>query len=242
MNDRDKFALKTRFPEECKRLPMEYLTSYEQELAEKCMGHDDLTDDELTDLKQLLADYRPFLKKYDSVKLEENIEENVRVIKSASDLLRLLDNPNRYRFDMHYKIEGELCRLELRMKPLSDHDYMELLDAQARVFRELDKSEKLVYSKATNNMPLSPEEEKMQQHIQDKIVETLGDLDANNDIVLDFLVKHVELVDDTDLSESEREKFWGTIDVGTRALIYNKCKELAKIDEDLEVDLFPSIR
>lgn len=125
------------------------------------------------------------------------------------------------------------------MKPLSDNEYVDLLNVQTRVFRDLSKSEKMVFSKATNGVPLSPEEEKMQQSIQDKIVEKLGDVDKNNDVITSFLIDHVELVRDDNLTKPQRKKFWHTVDIGTRVLIYNHCKEIIRIDEDLEVDLFP---
>lgn len=240
--ERDEFLLKNRFPEECKRLPIEYLEENEKTLVTKCISREKLTSEELTQLKQLLADYRPFIKRYDPIKIEENLEENVRTIKSSSELLRLLDDPNRYRFDMHYKINGELVRLQFRLKPVSDTEYIELLDVQTRIFKDLDKDEKLVYSKITNGRQISPEEEKMMQQIQDKIVEKFGDVDKNNDHILTFLIEHVELINDVSLSRSEREYFWKEMDLGTRALVYNKCKDILKIDEELEVDLFPSVR
>lgn len=238
----DESNLKIRFPEECKRLPIEYLEESEKILANKCINHEELTNEELADLKKLLSDYRPFMKRYDPIKIEENLEENVRTIKSSSELLRLLDDPNRYRFDMHYKINGELVRLQFRLKPVSDTEYIELLDVQTRIFKDLDKNEKLVYSKLTNHQVMSPEEEKMVQHIQDKIVEKFGDVDKNNDNILNFLIDHVELLNDTSLSRAERERFWKEMDLGTRALVYNKCKDILKIDEELEVDLFPPLR
>lgn len=237
----DEYDLKNRFPEECKRLPVDYLNESEKILVNKCIRQEKLTDTEFADLKKLLADYRPFLKRYDPIKIEKNLEENVRTIKSSSELLRLLDNKDRYRFDMHYKINGELLRLQFRVKPVNDTEYIDLLDAQTRIFRDLDDDEKLVYSKLSNEEKLSPEEEKMIQQIQKKVVEKYGDVDKNNDAILNFLIGHVELLDDDSLSRDDRERFWKEMDLGARALIYNKCKEILNIDEQLEVDLFPSI-
>ena len=238
---KDLYTLQKIFPEECKRLPIGYLEENEKNLAEKCINHEEFTDEEFEQLQELLGRYREYFSKYDSVELEENIDKNIKVIETSTELLNLLDDPNRYRFDMHCKIKGQLLRLRFRLKPLSDNDYMDLLDAQTRVFRDLNKSEKMVYSKATNGVPLSPEEEKMQQSIQDKIVEKLGDVDKNNDVITTFLIDHVELVGDADLNKTERKKFWNTMDIGSRVLIYNKCKEIVRVDEDLEVDLFPSL-
>ena len=238
----DQQDLKNRFPEECKRLPLEYLDENEKILAQKCINQEAFNDEELKELKQLLADYRPFLKRYDPIKIEENLEENVRTIKSSSELLRLLDNPNRYRFDMHCKLNDEIVRLQFRLKPVSDSDYITLLDVQTRIFRELDNNEKIAYSKLTNGQPMSPEEENMIQHIQDKIVEKFGDVDKNNDHIFEFLMNNVELLTEPPLSQEEYHHLWYELGLGTRALVYEKCKELLRIDEELEVDLFPSIR
>lgn len=241
IDPKDQHNLRTRFPEECKRLPLGYLEPSEKELAEKCINHEEFTEEEVEELRELLARYREYFTKYDSVDLEENLEANIKVIKSSTELLNILDDPNRYRFDMHVKLNGQIYRLEFRLKPLADNEYMDLLDAQTRVFRDLNKSEKMVFSKATNDVPLSPEEEKMMQSIQDKIVEKLGDVDKNNDVITEFLIDHVELVDDVDLNKTQRKKFWYKMDIGSRVLIYNKCKEIVRIDEDLEVDLFPDV-
>ena len=238
---KDQYALQNVFPEECKRLPLGYLEDDEKRLAEKCINGEEFTQEELNQLQELLDKYREYFHKYDSVDLEENLDANIKVIKSSTELLNILNDPNRYRFDMHVKLNGQIYRLEFRLKPLADNEYMDLLDAQTRVFRDLNKSEKMVFSKATNDVPLSPEEEKMMQSIQDKIVEKLGDVDKNNDVITEFLIDHVELVDDADLNKTQRKKFWHTMDIGSRALIYNKCKEIVRIDEDLEVDLFPDV-
>ena len=238
---KDKYALENIFPEEAKRLPLGYLEDNEKRLAEKCINGEEFTEEELSQLQILLEKYRKYFKKYDSVELEENLDANIKVIKSSTELLNILDDPNRYRFDMHVKLNGQIYRLEFRLNPLSDNEYMDLLDAQTRVFRDLNKSEKMVFSKATNGVPLSPEEEKMQQSIQDKIVEKLGDVDKNNDVITNFLISHVELVDDADLNKAQRKKFWYKMDIGSRVLIYNKCKEIVRIDENLEVDLFPDV-
>lgn len=238
----DQQDLKNRFPEECKRLPLEYLDENEKILAQKCINQEEFNDEELKELKQLLADYRPFLKRYDPIKIEENLEENIKIIRSSSELLRLLDNPDRYRFDMHCKLKGELIRLQFRLKPVSDSDYIELLDVQSRIFKELDANEKIAYSKLTSDQPMSQEEEKMIQQIQDKIVEKFGDVDKHNDHIFEFLLNNVELIVDPPFTREEYVSLWKELGLGTRALVYEKCKELLRIDEELEVELFPSVR
>ncbi|MBO6274073.1 MAG: hypothetical protein J6M91_00780, partial [Methanobrevibacter sp.] len=137
---------------------------------------------------------------------------------------------------------GELIRLQFRLKPVSDSDYITLLDVHSRIFRELDANEKIAYSKLINNQQISQEEEKLIQHIQDKIIEKFGDVDKNNDHIFEFLLNNVELIVDPPFIREEYVSLWKELGLGTRALVYEKCKELLRIDEELEVDLFPSIR
>lgn len=241
MDIKDEYDYKNRFPEECKRLPLGYLKDDEKILAEKCINQETITEEEFEELRELLARYRNLFGKYDSVEVEENLEANVKIIKTSTELLSLLDDPNRYRFDMHVKINNQLLRLEFRLKPLSDSEYIELVDVQSRVFRDLTKSEKLVYGKASNEMPLSPEEMNMVKNIQDKIIEKMGDIDKNTDYIVKFLINHVELVGDADLNRTQRKKFWNAVDPGVRTLVYNRCRQIVRVDDELEVELFPPV-
>ena len=70
IDPKDQHNLKTRFPEECKRLPLGYLEPSEKELAEKCINHEEFTEEEVEELRELLARYREYFTKYDSVDFE----------------------------------------------------------------------------------------------------------------------------------------------------------------------------
>ena len=238
----DKQQLQTRFLEECKRLPYEYLEPYEKELADKCLNKKILSDKELADLKEMLGNYRPFLKKYDSVELEENLDQNLKIIKTSDELLRLLNDPNRFRIDMNYTIGNETFLLKLKIKQLPDSDYISLLDTQTRVFRELNDSEKRVYAKASTNQQLSPEEAKMQKHIQDKINERAVDYESNAQDITEMLARIVDFVDDPDKTYTEKLYFWQQIDLPTRILLFNKIKEKLNISDKTEEELFPTPR
>lgn len=239
---RDEFLLKTRFPEECKRLPLDYLAVSERELAEKCINKEELTETEISDLKKLLADYRGFFKDYDIVKVEENIEDNLKIIKTSDDLLRLLNDPNRYRIDMIYNISGQRCLLQLKLKQIPDSDYISLLDAQTRIFKKLNNSEKKVYGKLSRGEELSLEEANMQKQIQDKIDEITFNYEDNAKQFTDILAKVVDFVDDPEKPYAEKLAFWKSVDLGARILLFTKVKEKLNIGMDIEEDLFPPVR
>ena len=239
---RDEFLLKTRFPEECKRLPLDYLNTHEKELAEKCINKEEFSDEELLELKKLLAGYRGFFKDYDIVKVEENIEDNLKIIKTSDDLLRLLNDPNRYRIDMIYNISGQRCLLQLKLKQIPDSDYISLLDAQTRIFKKLNNSEKKVYGKLSRGEELSLEEANMQKQIQDKIDEITFNYEDNAKQFTDILAKVVDFVDDPEKPYSEKLAFWKSVDLGARILLFTKVKEKLNIGMDIEEDLFPPVR
>lgn len=237
----DKHNLRTRFPEECKRLPYEYLEPNEKELVDKCINHEEFTEDELSSLKELLARYRPHFNDYDAVSIEKNLDDNLRIIKTSDELLRLLNDPNRFRIDMNYHIGDETFRLKLKIKQLPDSDYIRLLDTQTRVFRDLNDTEKRVYAKAANGgNNLSPEETNMMKHIQDKINEKVMDYEGNAQDITEILARIVDFVDDPEKPYNEKLEFWKQIDLPTRILLFNKIKEKLNISDKTEEELFPT--
>lgn len=237
----DNHNLKNRFPEECALLPLEYLTEEQKKLAEKCMSHEELTDVELTALKKLLADYRPYFDEYNVKEVEKNLDDNLKIIKTSDELLRLLNDPNRFRIDMNYTIGGETYRLKLKIKQLPDRDYISLLDTQTRVFRDLNTTEKRVYAKAAMKKKLSPEEANMQKSIQDKINERVVDYEGNAQDITEILARIVDFVDDPEKTYNEKLQFWKQIDLPARILLFNKIKEKLNISDKTEEELFPAL-
>ena len=237
----DMVNLQKRFPEECKRLPFEYLEEDEKIIVNKCMEHEKLTSEELKQLKQLLADYRPFMKRYDSEKIIQNVEKNMKVITTSDELLRLLDDDTRHRIDMKYRVGDKTVLLKLKIKQLPDSDYINLLDAQTRIFKELNDSEKRVYAKAANKQQLTSEEMKMQKHIQDKINEINFNFEGNAKNFTEVISKIVDFVDDPEKTYEEKLSFWYKIDLSYRILLFNEIQKKLNIPETLEDDLFPPV-
>lgn len=238
----DEHYTNTSFIEECKRLPLKYLRPDDKKLAEKCINQEKLTDEELTDLKKLLADYRGYFKEYDVVDAEENLKDNLKIIKTSDELLRLLNDPNRYRIDMVYEVSGQRCLLQFKIKQIPDSDYISLLDAQTRIFKTLNNSEKKVYGKLSRGEILSEEEANMQKQIQDKIDEITFNYEDNARQFTEILAKIVDFVDDPEKPYSEKLEFWNSVDLGARILLFSKVKEKLNIGVDFEEDLFPTPR
>lgn len=238
----DAKLFKTKYPGECEKLPFEYLEDEERELAEKCINLEELTADEKSKVKALLARYRPFLAKYDVQATEKNMEDNFKIIKTSSDLLRLLHDPNRYRIDMLYRIGNETVKLKIKIKELPDEDYINLINAQSKIFKDLSPAEKKVFTKASNNQILTPEEENMQKAIMDKIQERSMDYTQNAVDITEMLAKVAFLVDDPEKTYEENLAFWNEIDLPSRVLLFTRIREQLNIFDKSVDDLFPDVR
>ena len=71
----EEFWIKNRLPKEVESLPYELLTPSEQEIIDKIKNGEDLTEEEITIIKQLRIEYDEPLRKYNA---EEIIKSNVK--------------------------------------------------------------------------------------------------------------------------------------------------------------------
>lgn len=238
----DKFLWSTKFPDECKQLPFDYLTSSEQELATKCIDKVELTDDEKKQLQQILADYRPFFKKYNAEVAEENVEATQTIVKTQSELLRLLHDKERYRIDMNYYINGQKILLQMRIKPYTDKQYLEGIGTQMGLFRDLSREEKKLVAKVETKQPMTPEEQKMYQALSDKIMEKAYDFDNSLDMINEFLADRIEFINDTEKTFEENLDFWRQIDLNAKTSLFHEVRGRLKLTDTFQEELFPPVR
>lgn len=236
------FLWDTKYPRECGKLPYEYLEEDEKILVDKCVNKEELTEEEQKEILSLLKDYRGFFQEYDAEKLEENLEASDKIIRTQSELLRLIHDENRYRIDMNYWINGEKFLLQMRIKPYTDKQYLEAQENQFGIFDDLNIEERKIVSKAQNNQPLSPEEDKMRKHIMDKLNAKLEDNDFLIEMVDEFLADRIEFIGGEETTFEENVRFWKELDLGTRISLFHEVRDRLKLGETFREDLFPSTR
>lgn len=236
------FLWDTKYPRECKKLPYEYLEADEQTLVDKCVNKEELTDEEKKQILSLLKDYRGLFKEYDVERIEENLETSEKIVKTQSELLRLIHDKDRYRIDMNYWINGEKYLLQMRIKPYTDKQYLEAQENQFGIFDDLNIEERKIVSKSQNKQPLSPEEQKMHKHIIDKINEKVEDNDFLIKMVNEFLADRIEFIGDEKTSFEDNILFWKEVDLGTRISLFHEVRERLRLGETFREDLFPAVR
>lgn len=237
----DDFLLSTQYLEEAKQIPLEILENdYEKELITKCRNNTELTEKELTDLKQLLAKYRGALSKINPAEVEENVTKTRRIINSEKELLKLIDNQENYKLQMIYRLpSGEEVLLNLRVKPLTDSQAISEMQAHVDLFKELDTSERIVWNKAMSGQRIiTQEEQKLAEHVLRKYENKEFNMESKVNNMREFLARQVEFVESDLNTYNQKLKFWKRIEVQTVVDLYNKVREILQLNEVRTEDLF----
>ena len=232
----DKHLLETTFALEVQSLPFEELTEHEQELINKCTNKEHFTKTEFNQLKELLGRYRKYIRKYGGA--EENNEKALKIIKSEKELLDLLDNPERYKLQMKYRVGQQTVILNLYVKPLTSSQSVSEMKSHMRLFSDLTFDERILVDRATTGGTVSSEEEKMLKHIQAKMLERVTDIDTKVTEINEFLARQVEFEEASLNTFEEKKQFWSRIEVGYKISLYNKVRDILNITEQPDEDLF----
>ena len=237
----DDFLLSTQYLEESKQIPLEILENdYEKELISKCRENTDLTETELTDLKQLLAKYRGALSKINPAEVEENVTKTRRIINSEKELLKLIDNQENYKLEMIYRLpSGEEVILNLRVKPLTDSQAISEMQAHVDLFKELNTNERIVWNKAMSGQKIiTKEEQKLAEHVLRKYEDKEFNMESKVNKMREFLARQVEFVEADFNTYNQKLKFWKRIEVQTIVDLYNKVRKILQLNEVRTEDLF----
>ncbi|MDO5849313.1 MAG: hypothetical protein Q4P18_07245 [Methanobrevibacter sp.] len=238
----EKYLWDSKFPEECKLLPYDYLEFTEQELVDKCIAKEELSEDEKAMLKLLLNRYRKHFKEYNLSKAEESVEQANKIINTQSQLLEIIHDKSRYRIDMYYWLNGERYLLQMRIKPYTEKQYIEGASTQMGLFKDLDINEKKVMAKAEMGQTLSPEEVQMIKALNDKLNEKLGTAEYNLQVLNEFLADRIEFIGDEETTFEENLLFWKQVDLNTKASLFHEVRGRLKLTDTFQEDLFPAVR
>lgn len=237
----DEHLLKTQYLTECKQLPLDILEDDEIVVVEKCLNQEELTDEELSHLKEVLYKYREAMNKLDVANTEENVKTIRKHIKSEKELLALLDEmEENYSLQMVYRLKnGEEVILDLIVKPLTDSQAISEMQAHANLFKELNTNERVVWSKVMQGKTIYTEEEKkLAEHIAEKYEEKEYDMEHKVAGMREFLARQVEFENASFKTYNQKLKFWNRIEVTTITDLYSKVRTMLHIDEEKMEDLF----
>lgn len=234
----DEKLYSTMFKTESEQIPDEILEPEELKLIKACRNQENITHDEMQELKGILYRYRKIIQEYDVSEIEENVEKTQKLIQTEQDLLNIIQQKEvDIPMKMKYDVRGEEYWLDLIIKPMDNETQLATMEDHLALFADFTTEERLLLDKSNRGEVLSPEETKMMEYINKKLLDV-----ANSQTVEDewdhLIASQVEFANGTLVEYEDKLKFWKNININTKAALYMKIRELLHLDETINDDLF----
>ena len=230
----EEFWIKHRLPKEVESLPYDVLTEEEQEIIDKIKNGEDLTDEEISIAKKLILEYDEPLRKYNANEIIKSNEILNETLGTEEELLEFVYNKEPPIIKIQLPINGVYKQFNFTVKPLDDSNAVKLLEPHVDIFKDLSHEERRVYDKNQNNGELNLKEQKVLEHIQDKINQNQSRSQMEN--ITELLASQVE--EPRSLSFEEKKVFWSNFNFVARVQIYSKVLEKLGLTEDFNDKLF----
>lgn len=230
----EEFWIKNRLPKEVETLPYDLLTPSEQAIIDKVKNGDDLTDEEITIIKKLRIDYDEPLKKYNAEEIVKSNEILNETLGTEQELLDFVYNKEPPIIKIQLPINGVYKQFNFTVKPLDDSNAVKMMEPHIDIFKDLSDEERKIYNKNQENQDLNPKEEKVLQHIQDKISKNQSRSQMEN--ITELLASQVE--EPKSLSFEEKKSFWNNFNFIARVQIYSKVLDKLGLTEEFNDKLF----
>ena len=231
----ERSLLKEKFPEEAKQIiGVDGLSDYETKLLNKCINHNPINEEEFTDLKRLLNDYRPYLNKYKPKETLEAVDKTKRIIQTEQDFLDMVDNTHN---ELHINIpfNGELYPVDLEILPLEDSRMIGQLSQHVDLFKGLEPDDILLFNEAQQGKELDEKE----QAIVDKLTREIEERASEKRMeqINDLLASQTRLKGST-ADYSTRLNFWKKFNFQAKFAIYFKVEDILGLNEEVTNRLF----
>jgi len=232
----ERSLLKDKFPEEAKQIiGADGLSEYDTKLLNKCINHNPISEEEFSDLKRLLNEYRPYLEKYKPKETLEAVDKTKKIIKTEQDFLDMVDNTHN---ELHINIpfEGELYPVDLEILPLEDSRMIGQLSKHVDLFKGLEPDDILLFNEAQQGKRELTDEE---QRIVDKLTREIEERASENRMeqINDLLASQTRLKGST-ADYPTRLKFWQRFNFQAKFAIYFKVEDILGLNEDVTNQLF----
>lgn len=233
----EKQLLKTTFPYECEQLPISELKPSEQEIVNKCIHFEELTDEEFTTLKRILDKYRESIYEYKPDETVENAEKVINIINSEQELLDILDDPSRRYLLLHLPLNNKIYSLEFEVLPITDSRAVQAIELHLDLFADYSQREKQIIEKANHGQVLSPEEKQIMDRIAGEIEEKADR--KKEEIMITLLAHQLRLPNSSD-NIGKRLEFWRKFPFNVKVLIFAKVQDKLGLTEYDNNQLFPT--
>lgn len=233
----EKHLLKTKFPLECEEIPQEDLNEEEKEVVNKCINHENLTDEEFTLLKATLQRYRKAIQKHKPTETIESVEKTVNIIQTEQELLDLLDSPEMKTLLVHLPINGQMYEFNFEILPLDNSRAIKSISTQLEIFKDFTKEEANIYTKAQAGQVLSAEEKAVLNHVNKELEKRSNE--QQEEIIIALLASQLRLPKSNQDLEV-RQKFWRKFPYNAKVSVFMKVQDRLGLTEQSNEKLFPA--
>lgn len=232
----EKYLLETQYPLECEDIPKEDLNDEEKTVVDKCMNHEELTDDEFTLLKATLQRYRGAINKHRPAEVVDAYEKTQNMILTEKDFLNIVDDKSSRILKVNVPYLNQWYRMEFEILPLDDSRVVSTLQTHINLFDDYSKEEINLWTKAQQGQVISPEEQK----IIGKMTEEIESRNSEDRIAAmnKFLAAQLRLPDSTSDFDTRLE-FWEKFPFVTKSAIMMRVEDRLGLTDQQDEKLFP---
>ena len=230
----EEFWIKNRLPKEVESLPYDVLSLEEQIIIDKVKNDEDLTDDEISSIKKLIIEYDEPLKKYNANEIIKSNEILNETLGTEQELLEFVYNKEPPIIKIQLPINGQYKQFNFTVKPLDDSNAVKFLEPHVDIFKDLSDEERKIYKKNQDNQELNLKEQKVLEHIQEKINQNQSRSQMEN--ITELLASQLE--EPLSLSFEEKVQFWNNFNFIARVQIYSKVLDKLGLTEEFNDRLF----
>ena len=233
----EKHLLKTQFPKEAEEIPQEHLTDDEKYVVNKCINHEEFTDEEFTLLKRTLQKYRKTIRKYKPSETIDAVNQLEEMILTEEDWLNIVDDKSTRMLRVNVPYNGKWYPMEFEILPLDDSRVVSTLQTHIELFNDYSKEDLKVWKKAQDGQVVSPEEKQIVERINKEIEDKQSEdriTSMNN-----FLAAQLRLPNSTS-DIDVRVEFWKKFPFITKSAIMIRVENRLGLDDVSDEKLFPT--
>lgn len=226
--------LTTEWVKEAEQIPLDKVEKAEQIILIKCINRDYLTEDEKTQLKEILQRYRPAIEKLEPVETLENIKNNIQFVEDEKTFLKLVeDNKKNNIITMYYPLNNEQeLKLVFDIYPVTDSQAVLGISENLNFFKDFTEKEINIYNDYKNGAAQTREEIAIAENLNKKIEKLTQEKQV--EIMQEFLARQTKF-HNKNSSYDEMLKVFQNMQLGYVALLFQKVQNITGL-ADIEVE------
>ena len=218
-------------------VPQEDLTKTQQKVLTKCVNKEDLTDNQLVELKKVLQKYRSALQKINPTETLENYDDAVHMMSTEEEFIALMQADEQRLLEVNLNVNGNKIGFTFEIRPWNDSRVVEALELNIDLFRDYSADEINTYNKFAKGESITNEEAKIIGEMNKKIMEKQSSKKIH---AMDNFLAYQLKIEGSDATLEERLQFWKYFPFNAKASVFLRVQDMLGMTEESNRELFPT--